>query len=134
MKLYEVIKLEANLNRKLNDLYQRFEENNCISPSIERDYDPKNILEQIESKQKEIINLRFKIERSNLDIAEIKAKNEIFNQAIEVLRSTRYNIKNEYNSTYSRVEIDLMIEEYQDKISKNTATIDYFYFTTDIDI
>lgn len=134
MKLYEVIKLEENLKRRLNDLYQRFQENNCIPLSVERDYDPKKILEQIEKKQKEIINLRFKIERSSLDIAELKTKNEIFNQAIEVLKSNRCNIKNDYNSIYSRVKIDYMIEEYQNKIDKNITTIDYFYFTTDIEI
>jgi predicted RNase H-like nuclease (RuvC/YqgF family) len=134
MKLYEVIKLETNLKRKLNDLYQRFQENNSVLLDVERDYDPKNILDEINKKQREIINLRFKIERCNLDIAELKAKNEIFNQAIEVLKNIRCNIKNEYNSTYGRVDIDNMIEEYQNKIDKNIATIDYFYFTTDIEI
>ena len=134
MKFYQVIKLEKKLSEQLSELNERFINNNCISINELRDYEPDVILDIIKKTSDELIRIRFIIDRFNLNIRELTLKNEEYNNIINLLKSTPTSMSKDSVNSFTRVELDNIIKEYQNKINSNNETIDYYKFTTDIEI
>lgn len=134
MKFYQVIKLEQRLSEELYELNQRFTDNNCISVNELRNYEPDVLLDEIKKKTEELIKIRFLLDRSNLNIREIIIRNVEYQNIINLLKSTPTSMSNDSINSYTRVELDNIIKEYQENIRINIETIDYYKFVTDIDI
>jgi len=133
MKLYQVISLEKKLLSEITILKNRFKNNNSIVISDSKDYDSIIILDEIKDKVSELIKIKFEIERSLLNIGELKIQNDEYNKLIELLNNTPTPTNMDYVCSFTRPELDVIIKEYQDIIDKNNETIDYYYFVTDIE-
>ncbi len=131
MKLYELKKKQKELSDEISDLFNRFKLNNCVKIEIERDYNPVEILQEIEEKSKELEKITFKIYRYEINIKELIIQNDIYSNIIKLLKETPTKNNLDYSNTYNRLSLDNIIKEYKDKINKNLDTIDYYYFITE---
>jgi len=134
MKFYQVKKLENKLSNELSILNNRFINNNLVVINNSRDYDSKLVLDEIKLKYEELLNIRFLIRKYELNIYEIIIQNEEYKSIIELLNKTPTSNDVNYENTFTRLELDLIIKEYQNKIEQNQETLDYYYFTTDVEI
>jgi hypothetical protein len=142
MKIYQAIKRKKMLQSEISELWSRFANNNCVIKDNPRDYSPKNILEELDLKQNELVRLKIAMQKVNKPIYEI-----IFNLA--ELKSYASYIKNvntrdgkhsqgyggeiqEFESEFKKPDIDKMVADTQVEIGKLQDELDQFNFKTNI--
>lgn len=147
MKIYQVLKAKKKLTSELQQLWQKFSNNNSVIVGNTRSYEPIELMSKIIAKTKELIQLKVKLQVANSEIYEKIFEISELKSAISKLGSvsTQSGIVHphsyssvsapvEYSAFYSQKMVDDIIAGYQEKISTLQEEIDTFNYTTEIEI
>lgn len=145
MKLYQALKLKKKIASDISKLWTKLRENNSVIKGEERNYDPKEIMDEILKKTEYLIRLKINIQKANepiLDkiyrIAELKSQVDYLRtvstkKGIETYRDYGNTVSQEYETIYDRKQIDELTLTLETSISKIQDELEQYNFNTDIE-
>jgi len=143
MKLFQALKEKQKLAGEIAELKRRVQENNSYIVGNEQNYSTKETLEKLFNKEKELIDLKVKIQEANrpiyhkiFELAELKGrvlflKGVFTDKGIEKISNFNTGVI-ERDCEITQVELDKIIDETKSKIYELQDELDIYNHTTEI--
>jgi len=143
MKLFQALKEKQKLAGEIAELKRRVQENNSYIVGNEQNYSTKETLEKLFNKEKELIDLKVKIQEANrpiyhkiFELAELKGrvlflKGVFTDKGIEKISNFNTEVI-ERDCEITQVELDKIIDETKSKIYELQDELDIYNHTTEI--